>query len=73
LKEIVGDSALIVDPYDYEGIANAILVLISDSKVRQQRVQQGFENIKRFEWKKTAEEVFQVYQEIWERSRNGTN
>ena len=71
LKEVLGDSATFLEPYDYEGIAKAILVLISDPGIRQNKIKQGFDNIKRFDWKKTAEAVFQVYQEIGERRNNG--
>ena len=28
------------------------------------KIKQGFENIKRFDWKKMAEAVFKVYQEV---------
>ena len=64
LKEILGDSAIFVEPYDQEGIAAAISILISDPEIRQHKIKQGFENIKRFDWKKMAEAVFKVYQEV---------
>ena len=71
LGEIVGDAALIVDPHSYENIAEAISVLMSNPEVCQDKVLQGFDNIKRFDCKKMAEAVFQVYHEILEGCRNG--
>ena len=67
LSEVVGNAALIVNPYNYEEIAKAISVLISDPKIRHNKIVQGFDNIKRFDWKKTAEAVFELYKEIWEK------
>jgi len=64
LNEIVGDSAIFIEPHDHEGIAKAILTLIFDPEIRQDRIRQGFENVKRFDWKKTAEAVFQTYREV---------
>ncbi|MFH1702703.1 MAG: glycosyltransferase family 1 protein [Nitrospirota bacterium] len=71
LKEIVGDASLIVEPCNYEEIAEAVSFLFSNTEARQDKILQGFENIKRFDWKKTAEAFFQVYREIWERVKNG--
>lgn len=67
LKEILGDSAIFLEPDNHKGIAEAVLVLISDPEMRENKIKQGFENIKRFDWKKTAEAVFQVYQEVEKR------
>jgi glycosyltransferase involved in cell wall biosynthesis len=64
LKEVVGDSAIFVEPYDREGFARAILVLMADGEIRQNKIKQGFENIKRFDWKRMTEAVFRVYQEV---------
>lgn len=64
LKETAGNTALIVDPYNHEEIAEAITLLFSDPSVRQEKIRQGLENVKRFDWRKTAEAVFNVYNKV---------
>ena len=64
LGEVVGNSATLIEPCDYKGIAEAIMTLMSDPNIRQSKIEQGFNNIKRFDWKKMAEEVLAIYQEI---------
>ena len=64
LKEIAGDAALIVDPYNHEEISEAITLLLSNPSVRKEKIRQGFENVKRFDWRKTAEAVFNVYNKV---------
>jgi glycosyltransferase involved in cell wall biosynthesis len=50
-------SALLVDPNNAEEIADAIYKIISDEKLKQDLIQKGLENIKRFSWEKCAREV----------------
>ena len=64
LKEVVGDAAILIMPHDYIGIAQAILDLLSDSDMRQNKIKQGLDNIKRFGWKKMSDQIFQVYREV---------
>ncbi|MBU4306151.1 MAG: glycosyltransferase family 4 protein, partial [Candidatus Omnitrophica bacterium] len=71
LKEIVGNSAIFRDPSDHEGIADAVLFLMSDPEARQNKIRRGFDNVKRFDWKKAAESVFQVYKGVEKECNNG--
>ncbi|MBE2224322.1 MAG: glycosyltransferase family 4 protein, partial [Anaerolineae bacterium] len=57
MPEVVGDSAIQVDPLNTAAISNAIQNLASDSPLCQQLVQKGFENVKRFTWSETAVHV----------------
>ena len=67
--EIAADGALIVDPRNIEEIANAIKELLTDSGLRNQVVEKGLENVKRFNWGKTAKETLEV---ILSRGTEGT-
>ncbi len=60
LPEISGDSALIVDPYSVENMAEALEKMSGDDKYRESMINKGFENIKRFSWKKCAKDWFAV-------------
>ena len=50
-------SALLVDPKSSEEIAKATYKLISDEKFRNNMINMGFENVKRFSWEKCAKEI----------------
>jgi len=65
LPEVTGQAALLFDPLRVEDIAEKIAAVASDSKLREELRQKGFENIHtRFSWDKTAEETMQVYREV---------
>jgi len=64
LPEVMGDSAVMVDPWRIDDMALALQdVLTSESKRRKLR-KAGLANIKRFDWKKTAEETINVFSKI---------
>lgn len=60
LPEIVGDGALLVDPLDTAGLAAAIRRLANEPQLRQQLVERGFVNVRRFSWKTAAEQALAV-------------
>ena len=55
--EIAGQGAVIVDPESPEEIAAAISQLLSDQKLYHAKISSGFENLKRFSWRKTARQT----------------
>jgi glycosyltransferase involved in cell wall biosynthesis len=57
LPEVVGDSALLVNPLDVEEIAEGIGRLVSDSALRAEFSKKGPAHIKRFTWDETARKV----------------
>ncbi len=63
LPEVAGTAAKMVVPGDVAAIGHAMSELATDAGLRQQLVAQGFENVKRFSWQKTAEKVLQVLEE----------
>jgi len=59
--EIVGESGIIVDPYDSSSIANGILkVLNLDEKGYNSLIDKGTKQAEKFSWDKTAQETFDV-------------
>jgi glycosyltransferase involved in cell wall biosynthesis len=62
LPEVCGDAALYIDPYDVEDIAAAILNLTIDDNLKKLLIVKGFQNIKRFDWVKTATETLKIYE-----------
>lgn len=61
LPEIAGDHALRVDPGDPAGIAQAIETVLADSSFRSSLIARGFDQVKKFSWRKTAQETLAVY------------
>lgn len=57
LPELAGDSALLVDPHDTNAIAAAIRQLAHDNALRQQLVQAGLANVRRFRWETAAQQT----------------
>ncbi len=57
LPEVAGDAALLVDPLDTAAITQGMQRLVQDETYRQDLVQRGFENVKKFRWEETAEQV----------------
>lgn len=62
MPEVAGDAAIFVDPTNTEDIADKIEMVLSDSDLYKRKVSSGLVNISRFNWKKTAKDVFSVYQ-----------
>jgi glycosyltransferase involved in cell wall biosynthesis len=60
LPEVLGDAALLVDPYDESALAEALLAAANDSGGLRQR---GLERAARYTWPKAGAETWQVYDE----------
>jgi glycosyltransferase involved in cell wall biosynthesis len=63
LPEVVGDAAVLVDPFDVEEIASAMEKVIGDSGLRSQLRAKGLEQAKLFDWRETARKTLAVYQQ----------
>lgn len=64
LPEIVGDAAIMVNPYDVDELAKAIAEVLTDSRLREQLVEKGLAQAKRFSWQKATEETMGVYKKL---------
>ncbi len=61
LPEVVGDAALLVDPYDVEAIAEALARLLEDEELRQRLREAGLARARQFSWERTARETLAAY------------
>lgn len=68
MPEVAGNSALLINPDSISSIRQGILKLIDDENLRSRLIQSGFENVKRFESKKIAQEYARLYQEVFSKS-----
>ena len=66
LPEVVGDAALLIDPFEIDSIQEALQRLLGDEQLRRSLRQQGFERAQQFSWERTARETVAVYREAWQ-------
>jgi glycosyltransferase involved in cell wall biosynthesis len=57
MPEVAGDSAVLVDPKNPSAIAEAAYKLISNESHKNDIIEKGYKNVKRFSWEKCAREV----------------
>lgn len=60
ITEVAGDAAVFVDPYDTDAIAEAILSVLGNGKLRDGLVSKGLKRAALFSWEKTAEDTLAV-------------
>ncbi len=64
LPEVAGNAALTVAPTDKNGMADAIVKVLTDKRLRIQLVKRGRENARRFSWKTNARRTLSLYEEL---------
>ncbi|MBF0458835.1 MAG: glycosyltransferase family 4 protein [Nitrospirae bacterium] len=60
LPEIAGDAALIVDAMSVDEIAQAMIRIANDKKLRSELIKKGMEHVKKFSWRRTAERILDI-------------
>jgi glycosyltransferase involved in cell wall biosynthesis len=60
MPEIVGDAALLVDPYDVPAISEALERMMTDEGLQEDLRSRGFERARMFTWEKTARKTLEV-------------
>jgi glycosyltransferase involved in cell wall biosynthesis len=64
LPEVVEDTALMADPQDYEGLAEAIYRLLIDQPLRESLIERGMKRASQFTWERTASETAASYKQV---------
>jgi glycosyltransferase involved in cell wall biosynthesis len=64
LPEVVGDAAVLVDPYSAQAIAEGILKVLHSAHLRAEMRQRGFARVREYSWERSVERVRQVYGEV---------
>jgi glycosyltransferase involved in cell wall biosynthesis len=62
--EILGDSAYYFDALDVEEIARAVRKIADDRNLREDLIKKGYEQTKKYSWKRMARKTLEVYQSI---------
>jgi len=69
MPEAGGDAAIYVDPEDVSDIAEKIVKVISDKKLRNEMIEKGKKQVKKFSWEKAAKETMEVLKQVNELTR----
>ena len=64
LPEVVGDAAVLVDPYSAQAIADGILKVLRSSHLRDELRQRGLRRAQEYSWARSVERVHRVYTEV---------
>jgi len=64
MPEVSDGAACLVDPYDVDDIAGALLELVTDDARREQMRRKGFARAAEFSWARTAERTLEVYRRV---------
>jgi glycosyltransferase involved in cell wall biosynthesis len=69
MPDVAGKGALLVDPFSIKSMREGLEKLISDSKLRDSLINEGFENIKRFLPETISAMYFEVYSGLVKRGK----
>jgi glycosyltransferase involved in cell wall biosynthesis len=64
LPEVCGQASLYIDPYNKQSIIDGIMKMFQNNSMRNDLIEKGFENIKRFSWEATASKALTEIQKI---------
>jgi glycosyltransferase involved in cell wall biosynthesis len=64
LPEVVGDAALLVDPYNTEEIADAIARVLEDDTLRMDLIEKGHERARAFSWERSVTQIHDAYLKV---------
>ncbi|MBX4270355.1 glycosyltransferase family 4 protein [Clostridium estertheticum] len=65
IPEVVGDTGILINPYDIEGIALAIGNLLSNENLRSELSAKALLRAKQFSWQNTAGRTLKVYESVY--------
>jgi len=64
IPEVVGDAALMVNPYDTDQLAKTMESVLVDDDLRRRLVEKGFAQVQKYNWYRVARNVLAVYYEV---------
>ena len=66
LPEVVGDAAILIDPYEPAEIADAMRRVLSDEPLRAELRRKGLLRVQEFSWERSVQRVRAIYSEVIE-------
>ncbi|MGZ4953267.1 MAG: glycosyltransferase family 4 protein [Halobacteriota archaeon] len=56
LPEVVGDAGMLIDPYDTDQLAQAIITVLGDDELKREMSRKGIAQAQKFSWEKAEEQ-----------------
>jgi glycosyltransferase involved in cell wall biosynthesis len=66
LPEVAGNAALLVNPLDTQAIAAGLSRVVNDAPLRHSLVERGYAQVRRFSWRRAAEQLWEVFDSLAE-------
>jgi glycosyltransferase involved in cell wall biosynthesis len=60
IPEVVGDAAVMIDPYDINEIADTMYKVLTDNNLRNQMINKGLKRAEEFSWEKSARSIVEL-------------
>ena len=64
LPEVVGDAAMLIDPYETDAIAGAMRRVLMDDRLRDDMRERGLAQAREFSWGRSVRRVKEIYDEV---------
>jgi len=64
MPEVAGDAALLVDPNDVKGLADAMNKILENGDMRNIMISKGYERMRKFSWKRCAGETLGIFEKV---------
>jgi glycosyltransferase involved in cell wall biosynthesis len=64
MLEVAGESACLVDPFDIDSIRSGVERIILDNEYREQLIEKGFQNVKKYRLETIANQYYSLYEEL---------
>ena len=64
LPEVVGDAAMLIDPYEAGAIAGAMRRVLSDDRLREDMRERGLARVREFSWERSVRRIREIYDEV---------
>jgi glycosyltransferase involved in cell wall biosynthesis len=64
LPEVMGDAALLIDPYEPDAIADAMRRVLTDERLRQDLKARGLRRVAEFSWERSVARVREIYEQV---------
>jgi glycosyltransferase involved in cell wall biosynthesis len=64
LPEVVGDAALLIDPYEPDALADAMARVLTDPTLQADLRCRGYARVQEFSWERSVRRVREIYEEV---------
>jgi glycosyltransferase involved in cell wall biosynthesis len=64
LPEVVGDAAVLIDPFNTAELAEAMINVLADDELKREMSIKGINRAKLFSWDRTAEKYVEVFNSV---------